>query len=164
MKIKIDRNLNQIFIYSLPDFINLDDFDTIVFENHIEFKNEIFQGTVKNDELHSINGQPALTLIESQLHFYFNMGILHRNNDKPSIESKDSKYWYRNGLLHRDNDKPAWVDYYSRKWYKNGLLHRNFFEPAVIEFSNSEYWINGVKWDDWDIVEEQLKIKAINNF
>jgi len=49
---------------------------------------------------------------------------LHREDDKPAIESSDgSKKWYKEGKLHREGDKPAVESSNgSNRWYKEGKM------------------------------------------
>lgn len=63
--------------------------------------------------------------------FYFEEGLLHRDNG-PSIEFKSGVQW----------------------WFQQGKLHR-IDGPAILDKKHKEYWINGNRASD----EETKNIK-----
>ena len=81
-------------------------------------------------------------------------GILHRNDDLPTIEySNGKKEWYKDDKLHRDGDLPA-VEHSdgSKEWYQNGLLHREDNKPAIIKKYGSKAWyLEGIKYTPKDV-------------
>jgi hypothetical protein len=81
----------------------------------VEIRNE--DGT-----LHSETGPAFVEKFEDgkENHFYYNNGLLHREDGPAMIFASGTKYWLQNGKLHRE-DGPAveWSD--GRIWfYING--------------------------------------------
>jgi len=92
--------------------------------------------------------------------FWYQNGILHRE-DGPAIEQESGeKYWYQNGILHRKNGPAIIYPDGGKYWYQYGSLHRDD-GPAVEETREGfvEWWQDGlchrldgpaVEWHYWE--------------
>jgi antitoxin component YwqK of YwqJK toxin-antitoxin module len=64
-------------------------------------------------------------------------GLLHSLDDKPSIIDNGDLYWHKDGLLHRDNDLPSIIMNNGDKyWHINGEPSRSDISLPFIEKSN----------------------------
>jgi hypothetical protein len=66
-------------------------------------------------------------------------GLLHSLDDKPSIIDNGDLYWHKDGLLHRDNDLPSIIMNNGNKyWHINGEPSRSDISLPFIEKSDGE--------------------------
>jgi antitoxin component YwqK of YwqJK toxin-antitoxin module len=66
-------------------------------------------------------------------------GLLHSFDDQPSIINNGDLYWHKDGLLHRDNDMPSIVMNNGDKyWYINGVQSRLDISLPYVEKSDGE--------------------------
>lgn len=69
-----------------------------------------------------------------------------------------NKYYYQNGMLHRENDLPAieWSDG-SKSWYYNNLKHR--INGFAIDWKDGrqEYWFEGIQY-----TEKEFNLMILN--
>ena len=83
------------------------------------------------------------------------------------VDRDGTEFWYENGLLHRE-DGPAVIYSNGHKfWYKNGKLHRED-GPAIVAWNGSkQWWMNGgyffTKEEWWDALTPDQKEKALFN-
>ena len=93
-----------------------------------------------NDELHSVNDQPAIIYANGGKEWY-RFGKLHRK-DLPAVVFADgTKKWFWNGKRHRGDDLPAAeiIDG-SKMWYRYGELYRSHDKPTIIGVYNGKFW------------------------
>jgi antitoxin component YwqK of YwqJK toxin-antitoxin module len=88
------------------------------------------------------------------------LGLLHSYDDKPSLTYNGDLYWHKDGLLHRDNDLPSIImNNCDKYWHINGIPSRLDISLPYIEMSNGykEYRLeNGGKKIISKIEEEWL--------
>jgi antitoxin component YwqK of YwqJK toxin-antitoxin module len=66
-------------------------------------------------------------------------GLLHSYEDKPSLTYNGDLYWHKDGLLHRDNDLPSIIMNNGDKyWHINGEPSRSDISLPFIEKSDGE--------------------------
>jgi hypothetical protein len=65
------------------------------------------------------------------------LGLLHSYDDKPSLTYNGDLYWHKDGLLHRDNDLPSIImNNCDKYWHINGIPSRLDISLPYIEMSN----------------------------
>jgi hypothetical protein len=87
--------------------------------------------------------KPKIEQDKDGVRYYYNYGVLHRENG-PAIEWEDgTKIWYLNGNLHRENG-PA-VEYPDgvKEWWVNGERHREDGPAVEHPDGRKEWWVNG---------------------
>ncbi len=135
-----------------------------------EIKNDlvIYDGDqfwYQNGVVHRDNDLPAIIDKYGNKQWYQN-GEHHRDHDKPAIEyANGDKKWFQNGELHRDNDLPAVEGAYGKAWYKNGVLHRDNGLPAIISINYDDGNKKEEYWEHGKQItqEESLYRKEMRN-
>jgi len=81
-------------------------------------------------------------------------GELHRNNDNPSVITKDVIMWHKNNKLHRKHNKPAIV----RNSSQNSSDYNTYFQNLQecignmhFGFPKEEYFVDGLRHRDFDL-------------
>lgn len=115
-----------------------------------------------NDELHSINDEPALvqesvtSVTRKRTECWYSHGKLHRDNGLPAKvvivdDAVLEEYWFENDCLHRVSGPAVFTRYRYRdnqvrevKYYQHGKLHRVGY-PAVFSFTRNGH-LNHVKF------------------
>ena len=100
--------------------------------------------------LHSEDDNPAIININDQHREWYENGLLHRDNDLPSITTKESNSWFFKGLMHREKRKPAYINLSSpldietqpeHSFYKYGVS----VSPYLLLNYSEEVIVNGNK-------------------
>jgi len=134
----------------------------------------------------SINDKSAIDLMTLNNKIFskrwYKNGILHRDNDKPTILEKITSEthfrlitWHQNGVLHRDNNKPSYLEFWGNgeiaiaSWYNKGIMvaNLNLNKGGIIESilidktysNNDDFYIKQVKNFDLDSIMEKDEIK-----
>jgi hypothetical protein len=70
-------------------------------------------------------------------------GLLNSYNDQPSLIENGNLYWHKDGLLHRDNDLPSMIMNNGDKyWYTNGNIGRlNECLPYIEKTNGDKYYL-----------------------
>lgn len=97
------------------------------------------------------DGSSAVMITDKHgaVRFLNEFGKLHREGDLPAEINHQGSFYYQNGLLHRDNG-PAIIGNHQECYFKYGMRHRDGDLPAVIhylgenEILSQEYYQNDV--------------------
>jgi hypothetical protein len=119
----------------------------------------------KNQKIQSENDKPAIIRANGSQYWYDD-GLLHRDNDLPAITHNGLCIWYNHGYRHRENDLPAFVSNTGEtKWYKDGSLHRDNNMPAKITPKYIAYYSDGKYYKrEINTVKKQIhKLTDIHN-
>jgi hypothetical protein len=100
----------------------------------------------ENGMLHRNNDLPTIECATGDKEWYIN-GKRHRLGGLPAIEyANGEKHWYENGKRHRLGGLVAseWVDG-SKAWFKNDKLHRLGDLPAIENINGDKHWYENNK-------------------